>query len=737
MLALALAAVVAAGSVTTLPEFGTLRGRIVDSAGTPIANAQVAIPIIQRSSRSNHSGEYQFVRIPPGTYSVTFRAIGYRPRVVQVSVGEGTVVQDIVLIMSRIELAPVQVTATPTASSLLDSPQPVSVIQQDALRAAQAPSLGEVIDGQPGVHSYSTGNGIAKPVIRGLSGNRVLVLDNGQRMETQQWGDEHAPNIETATVERIEVIRGPASVLYGSDALGGVVNVVQRPLPDAIDRPATLNGRVATSYSSNGEMPEGSLLVEGATGGLGFRGTLSGRTAGNYSTPAGSLSNTGLWMFGGSGTVGYSGDWGSLSGRYSDRSERLEIHEDPAEEPDFDGAQRIRAQRAELGGEIALGMSRLSAHVGYEQNRRREFESAADEITNAVATGLLSRSLTADVHLHHALSAEIGGVVGVQGERIGFTKFGAETLIPDNTTTSGGIYGYEQARIGPWQFSLGARFDHRHLSNEADTDLDLANGERSWNSFTGNVGALYHLNETTALVLNLGRGFRAPSAYELFADGVHEGTVRYERGDPTLRVETSFNVDLALRFEGEWAEGEIGVYRNAINDYIHARPTGMHDAGSGFQIYQNVQGDALLSGFEAALELHATRHLHLSGTADYTRGQNTSIDRPLPLIPPLRLHGSVRYEGDGSDLLGSPYLQVGLEYNARQTRLDLNDTPTNSYTLGSASAGTGIFMGDRSIQLDVEVHNLFDTTYRPFLSRYKDYADAMGRNLIVRFGMDL
>src|SRR5919112_552719 len=168
-----------------------------------------------------------------------------------------------------------QVTATPNATTLLNSPQPVSALSQDELRQAQAPSLGETIQSLPGVRSLSTGTGIGKPVIRGLTSNRVLIVADGQRLETQQWGDEHSPNVETGDAERIEVIRGPASVLYGSDALGGVVNVVPKELPDAIGRDGFVSGELSTSYSTNNREPDGTVALEGATGGFGFRSSFS------------------------------------------------------------------------------------------------------------------------------------------------------------------------------------------------------------------------------------------------------------------------------------------------------------------------------------------------------------------------------------------------------------------------------------------------------------------------------
>lgn len=318
-----------------------LAGRVTDTLGQPIVEARVVVLEANRSTTTDVEGRFRIGGIPEGTYGVSIAAIGFRPRVYRVTLSGTTTTLDAKLLPSVVELAAIQTTATPVGTSVQEAPQPLSVLQADALAAAQAPSLGAVLELQPGLRNSSTGNGIGKPVIRGLSSNRVLILDNGQRMETQQWGDEHAPNVETATAERIEVIRGPASVLYGSDALGGVINVVQRELPDAKERGALLRGTASATYTSNGRAPDGSLLVEGARGALGFRGTFSGRHQGDVATPSGALFNSGLSMVGGSGALGMRGDWGSVTATVSHRAERLEIHEDPAEDPTASPFQRI------------------------------------------------------------------------------------------------------------------------------------------------------------------------------------------------------------------------------------------------------------------------------------------------------------------------------------------------------------------------------------------------------------
>ncbi|MEO8201808.1 MAG: TonB-dependent receptor, partial [Gemmatimonadota bacterium] len=415
-----------------------LGGLVADKFGQPIAGARVQITELNRTTLTDTGGKYSFSGVASGTYRLSFAAIGFRPEVNTVTVLDGDITLDAALRPSLIELPTIQVTASANATDPLSSPQPTAVVSGSDLAAAQSPSLGETLNQVAGVHSLSTGNGIGKPVIRGLSSNRVLVLDNGQRMETQQWGDEHAPNVETANAERIEVIRGPASVLYGSDALGGVINVIQRPLPDALDRAPFVRGTATGDYSTNNRQPDGALLVEGASGGLGFRADVSGRTSENVRTPNYTLWHSRNEAVGGTGTLGYRGSWGSLTGTYTQRNERIQLtDEDPAAQP----TQRISTNRARLDLEMPAGASRIEITGGFERSRRREFE---DDTTATVALGLLSKDYTIDAHLHHPPVGRFAGTLGVSGQHTRFDKFGEETLIPNSRSTDVGLFGFEQ-----------------------------------------------------------------------------------------------------------------------------------------------------------------------------------------------------------------------------------------------------------------------------------------------------
>lgn len=707
----------------------SISGRVTDPAGPGLGGVRIEVIEVNRSTSTFADGSYRLVNLPSGTYSITFTLVGYQPAVRRVTVGNADQVLDVQLVPTAIEIAPIQVTASPLATTSLTSPQPVSVLGGEDLRLGQRASLGAMLEGQAGVRSLSTGSGIGKPVIRGLSSNRVLVLADGQRLENQQWGDEHGPNVETAEAGRIEVIRGPASVLYGSDALGGVVNVIPRPLPDASGRDGFVHGSLAAGYSSNNREPEGSLSVEGARGSFGFRASASGRRSGDVRTPEGTLANSANQSVGGTATVGTRGGWGSLTATFASRKERLEIHEDPAEEPDFTGYQKVRADRAKVTLSLPVGGSaRVEFDGGFERNDRQEIE---DDIANEVGLGLTARTLTSDTHLHHALGDRFGGIIGLQLLRTDVSTYGEEVLIPANDVTNAGIYAFEQGEVGRFNLSAGIRFDHRRLDVQAEDDLGVAAGSLSWSSLTGNLGVLYHLSPGAALVANLGRGFRAPSAFDLFSNGVHEGTVRFERGNPALRNETSFNADVALRVQSERFSAELGGFYNRISDYIYPRPTDSFDPQSGYRIFDIVQGDARLQGVELSAEWHPSPAVHLHTTADYTQGQNTALGQPLPFIPPLRVSYGVRLEPSLGGLR-DPYLSLGAESVARQTRTDEFDFAPDGYTLLQAGAGGELMVAGQVVGVDLSARNLLNTAYTNYMSRYKEYALDMGRNVSLR-----
>jgi outer membrane receptor protein involved in Fe transport len=628
----------------------------------------------------------------------------------------------------------VQVTATFTPTRVLDAPQPVAVIGGAELRRAQGAAVGDALEQLPGIRSLSMTTGIGKPVIRGLTHNRIVTLDNGQRSETQQWGHDHSPNVETANAEQIEVIKGPASVLYGSDALGGVINIVAPALPDARSESPFLRGRATMAFNTNVMGPDATLRLDGARGGWGGRVAATGRLTGDMRAPRGVLRNTENETGHLELATGYTGETRKLSLRASERLERIEIFDDPVAAPGYTGYQRLTTRRGTLEGETALGeRDRLQLQLGLEQNFRREYDAAG---ASDIALGLLVNTASGFLHYHHRpVGPFSGGTIGVFALDSRFEKRGTETLIPNSRSQNAAVYALEHIERGRWRGTVGARWDLRSLSVEDDAVLGLSAETQRHQAITGSVGSSYRLTEWASLVASIGRGFRAPAAPDLYANGFHEGTRAFERGNPDLRVETSLNTDLGLRIEHARVTGELSVFRNAIDDFIYLRPFG--SGGAAFDSLEVVQGNAMLRGAEARVAVRTLPWLTLQAAGDIVRGTNTSVDVPLTFVPPPRVQFGARVEPARlGALVMRPWLSVQAERNWRQTQLDPRDLAPPGYTLWQLGGGGTLLVGARVLVVDVAVRNVFDTRYRSFMSRYKEFADGPGRAVVLRLTTD-
>lgn len=623
-------------------------------------------------------------------------------------------------------LPTMQVTATAVATDARRVAQPTALMAGAQLRRAQGASLGETLEQIPGVRSLSMTTGIGKPVIRGLTNNRVVTLANGQRTETQQWGHDHSPNVESADAERLEVVKGPASVLYGSDALGGVVNVVRRALPTA-DGSAMARGRVALAYNSANVAPSATLIGEGAINQWGWRVTGTSRRASDLRTPGGSVFNTGNNTSFVEGATGWHGERNEFSVTGSSRDEMIRIADDPRTAPGYNGRQRIRTMRWTGDATLHRGAQRLHVQAGLEENRRAEFSNATTPI---VDLGLRSRTGTAFANWHHAPWHGLTGTVGTALQETRFRTFGTHTLIPDNTARTLGVYVLEQAVRGDWSLSAGARHDWRTLTTPGSPALQLDQTTRAFNALTGTVGAVYRAEAPLSVAMNVARGFRAPSASDLYANGFHEGTRAFEMGQRNLRVETSLNTDLGLRLRTARASGELTGYVNRIRDYIYLAPVGF--SGRALDSLQVRQGNARLVGAEAALTVPMRRGWSASTTTDYVHATNTSDGSALPFVPPFRVAGTLRWDQRAP----GPNLSMTTEWNARQSRIFRSDYAPPAYTLVHLNAGTSRMTARGLVHLDVSVRNALNARYRDFMSRYKEFADAAGRSIVVRLSAD-
>src|SRR5216117_2940334 len=708
-------------SVLILPA-DTVTGRVVDNAGQGVPQAIVEITQLGKSVTAGADGAFR-LSLTPGRYTLAVRRHGFAPIVREISVGAGQLALEIVLTPSAFQLEPVTVTATRQALAIESSPLPASALAGDELRAAQSVSLAQVVEALPGVQAITTGSQIGKPVIRGFSGPRVLVLENGSRIEDYSWSDEDGPSVETAFVRRIELIRGPASVLYGSDAVGGVINVIPEQLPDATGGgPGFIRTGFTLSAASNNIEISPGVRVEGARGKLGWRVAAIGRHAGNLHTPAGELDNTGFGAFNGEATAGWRWPSGSALAvrvvHYGGEFKLLEANAPPGE---TGGPERKAGdERVQISGQRPWGAWRLEAKA---QLQRHSLIEIADDSTGTESEqfNLLLQTGSLDLLLHHG-----GTTFGITTVGQSNDASGREPIVPDANVLSGAAFAFEQWRPGSgrWTLLAGLRADARRLSAERNDSLGVVAQDRNAQAWSGNAGVVFTPVPAggLSLSLNVGRAWRAPTLFELFANGPHIGEARYELGDSTMQPEASRGVDLGVRWSGRRARLELAAYHNRMSDYIYITPTAVFI--DSLRVYQYGQSEAEMLGGEALVEAEIGQGLVARGRVEGVRGTNLTSHEPLPLLPPVR--GTVGFGWRDR-------LAVDVDMYARPKRLNPLDIPTAGYALLHLSLGANRRLFGRNVRGDISLRNALSQRYKSFLSRYKEFAFDPGQNLMIRF----
>src|SRR5438046_710681 len=706
-------------SVLILPA-DTVTGRVVDNAGQGVPQAIVEITQLGKSVTAGADGAFR-LSLAPGRYTLAVRRHGFAPIVREVSVGAAQPTLEITLTPSAFQLEAVTVTATRQALAAESSPLPATALAGDELRAAQSVSLAHVVEALPGVRAITTGSQIGNAVLRGFSGPRVLMLENGSRLEDYSWSDEDGPSVETAFVRRIEVIRGPASVLYGSDALGGVVNVIPEALPDAAGGPGFMRtGFTLSAASNNIEIAPGAQ-VEGARGNMGWRVAAIGRHASNLHTPAGELDNTGYGAFNGDAAAGWRWPSGSaLSVRvvhYGGEFKLLEANAPPGEEG---GPERKAGdERIQITGQRPFGTWRLEAKA---QVQRHSLIEVADDTsgTESEQFNLLLQTGSLDLLLHHG-----GTTFGITTVGQSNDASGREPIVPDANVLSGAAFAFEQWRPGSgrWTLLAGLRADTRHLSAERDDSLGVVAQDRNSQAWSGNAGVVFTPKPAGGLSLsvNVGRAWRAPTLFALFANGPHIGEARYELGDSPMQPEASRGVDFGIRWSGRRARLDLAAYHNRMSDYIYITPTAVFI--DSLRVYQYGQAEAEMLGGEAVLEAEIAQGLVARSRVEVVRGTNLTSHEPLPLLPPVR--AAVGF--DWRDRFS-----VDVDTYARPKRINPLDIPTAGYALLHLGGGTDVRLFGRAMRLDISLRNALNQRYKSFLSRYKEFAFDPGRNLIVR-----
>lgn len=731
----------------------SLSGRVTDKqTGQPIAGAVISVSALRIGVSTNAKGEYTLPNLPKTKLMIDVSQLGYKTITQSVDISTTTTL-NFEMEVSVIEANEVVVTGSPILGKNSKNSTPIEVVSRKTITQSGATNIVDALSKVPGVSQVTTGGAISKPVIRGLSYNRVVTLSNDVKQEGQQWGDEHGVEIDQYSAAKVEVLRGPASLFYGSDALGGVINVID----PVVTTPGNFKGQFNTNYSLNNGLTANNLQFEGNTNGFVYRLNGTYKNAMSYKTPEERVYNSAFKEDDQSAMIGLNKSWGFAHLTYSRFNTKLGLTEGERDDNgnfvDEEGNQvpssdlesrsiflpfqHITHQKVALNTNISLGKGFLKTTLGFQNNQRKELEESATD----PATFFYLNTYSLDSKYYFPEYKGWAPVIGISGTIQNNENKGEEALIPAYDMYSAGVFAYVKKEWDRLSFDAGVRFDNRKLNGKQEFQFDEFSN--SFSNVSGSVGMTYQLTEALNFKANIGRGFRAPNIAELSADGIHEGAFRYEIGNVNLKQETSTQFDASLDWEGKYLSAGLNGYYNFINDYIYYQNTNNEETevdGVFYPVYRYVQGNSAIRGLEASFDIHPISALHFENSFAYTRGTNNDAKTDLPFIPQAKLINTLRYDFDGKKgaLVSNLFASVGLETSFKQDKVDPFESTSNGYTLLNASVGATLRneAGKEVISLFINGRNLTDKSYIDHLSRFKEIGVAnIGRN--ITFGVSV
>lgn len=800
----------------------SLAGKITDTLdGKPVINVSIYIPDLKIGASTDNQGSYTLHNIPAGTYAVQVRLIGYALQTAMVKI-DGAVRQDFALTPSNTELHEVVITGTTNAIDPSKTPLTISQVTNQYLNEHSATNVIDAISNVPGVSAMTDGQSISKPVIRGLGYNRVLTVSDGVIQVDQPWFDEFGIEVDPNGVDRVEILKGPGSLAYGSDAISGVINFLpEKQLPEG-----EIKGDALFNYQTNNGLVDNMLHLAGTNSGISWSGRVDYTMAHAYQNKNdGYVLNSQFNNFNADGSIGIHRKWGysQLLASYFEmatgivdgtRDSLTGTQLMAVSYPGLNGGQptyvfptdqqfksytplvinqRIRHTKVVWDNSISVGKGRITGIFSYQKNQRQENNDPTMPNTSDIY--YLSNGMTYDLRY---ISPQIGGFNisgGVNGIYQSSQSLGTLMLIPNYNLFQIGAFAIATENLGKVTLSGGIRYDLR-IFNGMDHWVDslqrpvppyTPGGIHEFMGFSSafsgisfSLGAAYNITKNIFLKGNIARGFRAPNVAECGANGVHDGTVVYEIGDPDLKPETSLEEDVAFGINSKDVSFELDLFNNNLNDFIYAKGlkslfggdsinNSLNAAGLGAApVYKYVQGPAHLYGGEIALDIHPAYvpWLEFYTTASYVAGGLTGAPdsvKYLPFVPPARITADLNFHVKKiGGVIRNAYVKFGMMYCFQQsnvyqqyaiyTGLNTAQTPYEYAASKAATAGYLLFnaglggdlqsKGHTFCKVYISVNNLFNTPYMDYMSRFKYYpvnyttdrvgVFNMGRNISVK-----
>lgn len=768
----------------------SLTGKITDaSTGEPLVGATIYFPDLRTGATTNAQGVYNFRNIPGGKHLVEVSFTGYAPAIETIDLTNLSQ-KDFALSRSYVENETVTVTGVSAATSIKRTPVPVNIVKKEELFRGASTNLIDALSRTPGVAQVSTGPAVSKPFIRGLGYNRVVIVNDGIRQEGQQWGDEHGIEIDEYNVSKAEILKGPASLMYGSDALAGVVNIISIvPVAEG-----TIKGNVFSNYQSNNRLRGVHADLGGNQNGFIWGAYGSYKAAGDYKNKYdGYVFNSKFNEKAFGGYLGLNRQWGYthfyasmfdqrvglVEGERDDQGrfikpvdidgvaeEEVATHDDFTSTDPFIPQQRIRHFKVASDNNFRLGADRLTFTLGFQRNQREEFGNVLDPKEQELYFDL--KTINYNLQYHFGEKNHWKTSIGVNGMQQNNQNKGEEALIPEYDLFDIGAFIYTQKEINKLTLSGGLRYDHRSLNSKElgeDADIKFEQFKRQFDNVSGSIGLSYRATKDLTLKFNVARGFRAPSIPELASNGAHEGTNRYEYGQRDLKSESSLQVDGGVEFSTPHVSLSANLFYNHVQNFIYSRKL---QATAGGDSLINVDGDdlfafqynqhnAALYGAEMNIDIHPhpLDWLHIENTFSYVRGtlsESQDGSKNLPFIPAARLINEVKVDLFAkSKIFSQVYLKAELDNNFAQNDPFTGyntETKTAGYTLVNAGFGGNVMCKSKVLfSLFFAANNIGDVAWQNHLSRLKYTAEnvvtgrmgvfGMGRNFSVKLNIPL
>lgn len=714
-------------AVTGVPLAGAIVWIVAQHLEEAEANGLFRRLLRTGTAETTHGdGTFHLAGMDPGVYEIRIERLGYRTTTVNATVGPEAEALVIELVPAPIQIEGILATGALADRTVSSALRPASVLSGTELQRRLQGTIADALAAEPGMASTSMGPATARPVIRGLSGDRVLLLEDGARVgDMSSSSPDHATAVDASSARRLEVVRGPAALLYGSSALGGIINVIRDEIPSSV--PHHPSGAVALRAGSASSSIGGSgSVVVRMTDRIPLRAEAGLRRSGDLRTPVAVLNNTGgnNWSVG-VGTA-YVGGWGYSGGSF--RAYRNDYGIPGGFAGGHENGVNIEMERMSSKFRTAfdrpvVGFSSIEFNGAYTWYRHKEIEPP-----DILATFYKRQAVSGDLLARHpAWGLFSGGAAGARASWEDFV-FGGGLFTPDTRQSSVAAFVYEEISLGAVRLAGGLRWDWVRtdpLQDDPDARIGAIR-DRTFGATSASLGLLYSVRQGIRVGASAARAFRTPEIGELYSSGPHLAAYVFEVGNPSLEPEIGTGFDLFVRLGADRLRAEITGYYNKIAGYIYGEKTGRV---SRVQLpeYKFQGNDARLGGFEASLDWDAGGGWALQGVASLVRGTLDDTGEPLPLIPPLQGHGAIEY--------GRPawFFRAETAWAFRQDRTGAFETATDGYAVINLAAGLHVTLGGRLNVVTASVSNVADAEYRNHLSRVKEIMPEAGRDVTIAY----